>query len=214
RRRAGDGALFTRPARRQVAGGILDVPRRRRGLPWRLGADWRDAVRSASPRVDRMTAEDRIQALRTLGFTPRQAAFLVSVARHSGYCLRRQYAAFARVRHGKNVRGFLDRLVARGLADRFVVRADRGHVYHLHSRALYRAIGEEESRHRRPVGPALIARKLMLLDAVIGRADGEWLATDEEKSSFFVDRMGVSADALTTRRLMGAESTAASPVGQ
>jgi hypothetical protein len=157
-----------------------------------------------------MIPQDRVNAVRPLGFTPRQAAFLVTVALHSGYCLRRQYATFAGVRYGKNVRAFLDRLVSSGLADRFVVRGDRGHVYHVHGRALYRAIGEEESRNRRPAGPAQIARKLMLLDAVIGRADGEWLATDHEKAAFFVDRMGVPAEALVTRRSQTVESPRAS----
>ena len=66
-----------------------------------------------------MTFEERVTALTPLGFTPRQTRFLVTAALHSGYCLRRQYLAFAGVRYGKNVRDFLEALVRRQLAQRF-----------------------------------------------------------------------------------------------
>ena len=70
-----------------------------------------------------MTFDDRAQAVMALGFTDRQARFLVTVALHSGYCLRRQYEAFAGVRSGQNVRAFLDGLVTRGVAERCAGRA-------------------------------------------------------------------------------------------
>lgn len=86
------------------------------------------------------TFQERVDAVEALGFTTRQASFLTLVTLHSGYRLRRQYAAFAGVRYGKNVRDFLDSLVTRQLATRFTIRADRGHLYHLQARALYRAV--------------------------------------------------------------------------
>jgi hypothetical protein len=146
-----------------------------------------------------MTWEERVNAVSGLGFTERQTKFLVTVALHSGYCLRRQYEAFAGIAYGKNVRAFLDGLVTRGLADRFVMRADRGHVYHVHGRALYRAIGEKGCRNRRPSSAAHIARKLMLLDVVIRRSDGRWFATESEKVELFVSEFGVVAGALPAR---------------
>lgn len=146
-----------------------------------------------------MTFQDRVEAVVALRFSPRQARFLVTVALHSGYCLRRHYEAFAGVRYGKNVRAFLDGLVARGLAERFDVRADRGHVYHVRGRALYRAIGEEEHRHRRSVGPAQIGRRLMVLDAVLARPDVTWFATTDDKVELFTKRVGVPASALSSR---------------
>ena len=39
--------------------------------------------------------DERARGLDRFGFTPRQAKFVATVALHSGYCLRRQYAAFA-----------------------------------------------------------------------------------------------------------------------
>jgi hypothetical protein len=138
-----------------------------------------------------MTFDQRVQALASLRLTDRQTRFLVTVALHSGYCLRRQYLAFAGVRYGKNVRDFLDGLVRRGLALRFTYRLDRGHVYHVHARALYRALQQEDNRNRRVASPALIARKLMLLDAVLSEPDAAWYATEADKVDLFTSRYGV-----------------------
>jgi hypothetical protein len=146
-----------------------------------------------------MTFRERVTAVGGLGFTERQARFLVTVALHSGYCLRRQYEAFAGIRYGKNVRAFLDGLVMRGLADRMVVRADRGHVYHLQGRSVYRAIGEDENRNRRPASAAHMARKLMLLDIVIGRPHVTWFATEHDKLNLFINRFGVPSCVLPRR---------------
>jgi len=138
-----------------------------------------------------MTFEDRLAALEPLGFTPRQTQFIALVALHSGYCLRRQYSAYAGIRYGKNVCEFLESLVARGLAARFTQRADRGLIYHLLARGIYRALGQDENRNRREASAALIARKIMVLDYVLGHADMEWLSTEEEKVDLFATRYGV-----------------------
>ena len=42
-----------------------------------------------------MESQDRIAAITRLGFTERQARFLVLVMQYSGVCLLRQYTAFA-----------------------------------------------------------------------------------------------------------------------
>jgi hypothetical protein len=155
-----------------------------------------------------MTFEDRVEAVEALGFTARQATFLAIVALHSGYCLRRQYAAFAGVSYGKNVRDFLDALVARQLATRFTIRADRGHLYHLHSRTLYRVLRQEHSRNRRQASAALIARKLMILDYVLSRPEVEWAATEEDKLDLFAERLGIPRDDLPQRVFAGSEPDA------
>jgi hypothetical protein len=138
-----------------------------------------------------MTFEDRVLALEPLGFTTRQARFLATVALHSGYCLRRQYVAFAGVAYGKNVRDFLDSLVDRELAERFSVRADRGHIYHLSARTIYRLLKQEDNRNRREASAALIARKIMVLDYVLAHSEVEWLATEADKFELFADRFGI-----------------------
>lgn len=159
-----------------------------------------------------MTFEDRVQALSPLGLTPRQTRFLTLVALHGGFCLRRQYAAFARIEYGKHVRDFLDELVVRQLARRVAYKRNRGFVYHLHAKSIYRTIEQEDNRNRRVTSPALIARKLMLLDLVIGMPDVEWYATEDDKVRLFTERLGVSPSDLPVRvydaREPGAPSTA------
>ena len=146
-----------------------------------------------------MTFDARVHAVKALGFTDRHARFLVTVALHGGHCLRRQYEAFSGIRYGKNTRAFFDELVGHGFAERVGGRADRGHIYHLHSRTLYGAVGQPESRNRLVASRPQIARRLMLLDAVIQRRDFAWFATTQDKLDLFVSRFGVPAHVLTRR---------------
>jgi hypothetical protein len=63
-----------------------------------------------------MTAEDRVKTVANLGFTERQARFLVLVMRHAEICVPRQYAAFAGTAYGRRVNALFDSLVERGYA--------------------------------------------------------------------------------------------------
>jgi hypothetical protein len=135
--------------------------------------------------------DERVQELAALGFTPRQTRFLVTVALHGGYCLRRHYVTFAGIQYGKNVRDFLDTLVERSLAERVSFRDGRGFIYHVRAKSLYRRIGQGENRNRRYASSALMARKLMVLDFVLSRPDAEWFATEQDKVSLFADRFGI-----------------------
>lgn len=150
-----------------------------------------------------MTFDERVRALAPLGFSERQTRFLVTVALHSGFCLRRHYAAFAGLQAGAGVRSFLDRLVARGLARRSLFRPDRGHVYHVHHSGIYNAIGQDDNRNRRRTSPALVARKLMLLDYVLEKPSAEWYATEQDKVELFTTRFGVPTWDLPQRHYLG-----------
>ncbi len=124
-----------------------------------------------------MESQDRIAAIVRLGFTKRQARFLVLVMQHSGVCLLRQYSAFAGIVHGQKTRNFFSKLVSRRFATAYACRHNRGRVYHVHHKALYRAIGETDSRHRRPLSPDRIIQGLATLDAVLATPTVEYLAT-------------------------------------
>ena len=146
-----------------------------------------------------MTFEERVTALAPLGFTPRQTRFLVTAALHGGYCLRRQYQAFAGLSHGQQVNDFFEALVRRELARPFRYQPNRGHVYHLHATSLYRALAQRDNRNRRQVSPAAIARKLMLLDYVLTVPDAEWYATEEDKVALFTRDLGIPIGDLPSR---------------
>jgi hypothetical protein len=76
-------------------------------------------------------------------------------------------------------------------------------VYHLRNKLLYRLIGGENNRNRRPVVLPRIAQKVMVLDYVLSRPSVEWLATEADKVAFFTAKLGVSAPDLPGRCYVG-----------
>lgn len=96
--------------------------------------------------IDRLT-EERTQAVGALGFTPRQARFLVEVLIHSGVFVERQYCRFAGITHGQKTTDFLHRLIERGHARPIATGAPhRGRLFHVHHKPLYAAIEQADNR--------------------------------------------------------------------
>ena len=62
-----------------------------------------------------MTHQDRVSAVAALGFTERQADFLVHVMLHSGVCLGRQYCTFAGIARGNDTFFFDPAVIERKL---------------------------------------------------------------------------------------------------
>jgi hypothetical protein len=129
--------------------------------------------------------DDRVQAVSDLGFTERQARFLVTVMLYAGVCVPRQYATFARTAYGHTVSRFFDKLVRRGYATVCGCLHNRAELYHVRHHALYRAIDEPHGRYRRPVPARQVIDRLMRLDAIVLQPELMWLATEEEKIAFF-----------------------------
>jgi len=126
----------------------------------------------------------RRQAVMDCGFTERQARFLVLVMRHAGVCVPRQYASIAGIANGgRRCNAFFDRLLRRGFAREIPCAHNRARVYHVHHKPLYFVIGEMSSRYRRTVSARLVVERLMVLDAVLGMPDVEWLTTAAEKAA-------------------------------
>lgn len=132
-----------------------------------------------------MTDADRIQAVAELGFMPRQAAFLVTVAMHAGVCLSRHYATFTGLSWGQVVRDFFSLLVSRRLATPCPCARRGANLYHLQHKSIYRAIGEPDSRLRRPTPVARAVERLMVLDAVLADPDLVWLGSERDKVAHF-----------------------------
>ncbi len=81
-----------------------------------------------------MTGQERADAVARLGFTERQARFLVTVMTHSGVCLPRQYTAFAGIVYGQKTRRFFAKLIAEGYASTCRCLHNRAVVYHVDGR--------------------------------------------------------------------------------
>ena len=131
-----------------------------------------------------MTIDDRVRAVTALGFTERQAGFLVHVMLFGGVCLPRQCARFNGRAYGHVVTTFFAKLVARGHATPCRCLHNRGRLYHIHDRRLYEAIGEPRHPHRKPVPARQVLDRLMVLDAAIAHPKLRWLITDQEKLAF------------------------------
>jgi hypothetical protein len=129
-----------------------------------------------------MTFDDRVQAVAKKGFTERQARFLTIVMLNAGVCVPRQYARFCGIVHGAKTRKFFGKLVRLGLVSMYDCHHNRARIYHVNDRALYAAIGEADSRLRKPVTLNHAIQRLMVLDALVEDADLVWLGTAEEKT--------------------------------
>lgn len=139
-----------------------------------------------------MTWEERVRAVQHVGgFTERQAGFLVTVMLFAGVCLGRHYCTFARIAYGQKMHDFFTSLVAHGFATVHASGHNRARIFHVHYKPLYRAIGEPDNRHRRPVALGRAVERLMVLDTVLAEADRAWLATEQEKLQHFTITMGV-----------------------
>jgi hypothetical protein len=129
--------------------------------------------------------DDRVKAVSEIGFTERQARFLVTVMLYAGVCVPRQYATFAGTAYGHTVSRFFDKLVRRGYATVCDCLHNRAELYHVRHPALYRVIDQPHSRYRRPVPARQAIDRLMRLDAIVLQPELVWLATEEEKVAFF-----------------------------
>ena len=130
-----------------------------------------------------MTFDERVQAVAKKGFTERQARFLTTVMLHAGVCVPRQYARFCGIVHGEKTRKFFAKLVRLRYASMYDCRHNRARIYHVNQRALYAAIGEADSRLRKPVTLNHAIQRLMVLDAIVEDPDLVWLGTADEKAA-------------------------------
>jgi hypothetical protein len=142
-----------------------------------------------------MTTQERVQTITEYGFTERQARFLVLVMRHSGLCVKRQYAAFAGIKPGgEKCQVLFDKLMRRGYAMTSECIHNRARLYHVHHKPLYHAIGEPESRYRRAVPARAVMDRLMRLDTALLSPDLDWLTTRAEKRAYATSKVAGTSE--------------------
>ena len=129
--------------------------------------------------------------LASFDLTDRQARFLVTVMRHAGVFVGRQYAAFAGITHGQKVHDFSQALLVRRFATSIELgTTGRTRIIHVHYKPLYAAIGEPDNRNRRHVTIDRTIHRLMILDAVLADRSINWLGSEREKRRYFEERLG------------------------
>lgn len=155
-----------------------------------------------------MTPEERVDAIASFGFTQRQSRFLVTVMTHSGVCMGRQYCAFSGIGWGEPSRTLFLKLEGDGYATSLRPAHSRARLFHIHHKPMYAALGEVNTRLRRPTTLARAVERLMVLDAVTDDRSLTWLGTERDKVSHFTTRASVPRSALpsATFRSPGAES--------
>jgi hypothetical protein len=119
--------------------------------------------------------------LASFDLTDRQARFLVTVMRHAGVFVGRQYAAFAGITHGQKVHDFIQTLLVRRFATSIELgTTGRTRIVHVHYKPLYAAIGGPDNRNRRRVTIDRTIHRLMILDAVLADRSVNWLGSGRE----------------------------------
>jgi hypothetical protein len=146
---------------------------------------------------------NQIERIKELGYTEAEARFIYIVAIHSGYFTQRQFLNFAQAKRGKRSNAFAHKLLTHGHATmRDYMGA--GSVFHLFSRTIYGQIEKDNLRNRRQHSFDFIRTRLVLLDFILNNQDLAYFETEQDKVSFFCEKLGVSKDLLPAKVYEGA----------
>jgi hypothetical protein len=143
-------------------------------------------------------SQNHVALLMELGYTEPEARFLYVVATHSGYFILRQFLNFTGARRGKRSNLFARKVLNNGHGS---VRDYLGYgsIYHLFSRTLYGQIEKGNLRNRRKHSFEYIRTRLVLLDFVLANPEAEYLETEQDKVTFFCEKLGVAKEFLPGR---------------
>ena len=132
------------------------------------------AARPLDDRAGERGAHGRNRGLRlhrASGAVPAErAAALGRLRRAPGTC------GFAGIVHGQKSTDFIRALVERRFATPITTgKLHRGRMFHVHYKPLWAAIGEPDSRFRKPTAQGRMIERVMLLDAVLDDPSFTWL---------------------------------------
>jgi hypothetical protein len=137
-----------------------------------------------------------------LGYTEREAAFLVLASLQSGYFLRNQFNSFIGRECGAIGQRFIERSIQLGHVTP-ILGFSKQLLYHVSARAFYTLLGEGDNRNRREHRPETMRHRLMILDYVITRPAETWLLTDDARRQAFARLSGAYPEASRQARNAG-----------
>ena len=152
---------------------------------------------SETPRpVTVPTLQDRARVLAPLGWSGRAAEWIALVALHTGVFTRSQWCHFFDGANREAARVFVRALIDKQLAieDERAIFPGGARAVLLTGKALYRALGIPDVRHRRGKDATthVLMRRVLSLDYLIERPTLGWLPTEDDKvrrfEAFGIDR--------------------------
>ena len=153
------------------------------------------------------TLQDRARCLEPLGWSGREAEWIALVALHTGVFTRSQWRHYFNDPHREMVSRFVRALVEKQLAieDERLMLPGGARAVLLTGKALYRALGIPEVRHRRgkDATTQILMRRLLSLDYLIERPTLAWLPTEADKVQRF-EALGIDRGTFPYRKY-GAE---------
>ena len=149
------------------------------------------------------TLQDRARCLEPLGWSGREAEWIALVALHTGVFTRSQWCHFFDGANREAARVFVHQLIDKQLAveDERAIFPGGARAVLLTGKALYRALGIPDVRHRRGKNATthILMRRLLSLDYLIERPTLGWLPTEAEKVRQF-EALGIDRAVLPYRK--------------
>ena len=146
----------------------------------------------------------REQALAPLGWTGREAEWIALVCLHSGVFTRAQFCHYfdvPRITASRFVKALVER--RGGIESDHVILNGGGRTCRISGKAIYRALGVENIRHRRKANRSVVMRRLLSLDFVLEHPGMNWLPTEGEKVEF-IEEIGLPSRLIPRRIYYGA----------
>ena len=139
--------------------------------------------------IEHLRGRDR--KLEPLGWTGQDAEWIALVCLHSGVFTRAQFCHYFDT-YRKHAYRFVKLLVERKTAveSAWPILNGTGKTCRISSRAIYRALGVEDIRHRRDASKPVVMRRLLSLDFVLEHPGMNWLPAEPEKVEFF-EKLGL-----------------------
>ena len=133
----------------------------------------------------------RDRKLEPLGWTGQAAEWIALVCLHSGVFTRAQFSHYFDA-DSKRAHRFVKSLVDRRAAHdgEWPILNGGAKTCRISSKAVYRALGVENIRHRRKASNPVVMRRLLSLDFVLEHPRMNWLPAEPEKVEFF-EKLGL-----------------------
>ncbi len=134
--------------------------------------------------IEHLRGRDR--KLEPLGWTGQDAEWIALVCLHSGVFTRAQFCDYFGVWRSGAQR-FVQTLVDRRMAveGEWPLLNGGGKTCRISSKAIYRALGVEDIRHRKKASKPVVMRRLLSLDFVLEHPGMNWLPAEPEKVECF-----------------------------